>query len=104
MNLHWDVSSRPSRCRDLGVNVDQSQYRAVIEGLLEDSPITSPGVIGDIRELLVVGEQGLAFNNLCSWIYEDSLSIDASYYARLAEIAEDMDSAELVERLRELIV
>ena len=82
----------------------RTRFRIVIEGLLDDSPITSPSVINDIRELLAVGEWGLAFDTLCSWIYEESLPIEASYHARLTEIAEDLQSAELVERLRELII
>ena len=83
--------------------MSQSDYRALIEALLADSPITSVKVIGDVRELLDAGEQGLAFNTLCSWIYEDALSIDPAYHRRLSEIADEMDSRALVERLRELI-
>lgn len=78
-------------------------YRAIIQRLLEDSPLTSPDVIQDIRESLAAGEEGLAFSTLCSWIYEDSLPIDSAYYARLAEIAEDMESGEIAQLLRELI-
>jgi len=83
--------------------VYQSQYRIIISELLRDSPVTSEKVLGDVRELLAAGEEGIAFDLLCSWIYEDSLPISANYHERLAEIAEDMDAEAIVERLRELI-
>jgi len=83
--------------------MEQRDYRALIGDLLADSPITSAKVIGDVRELLSVGEYGLAFNTLCSWIYEDALPIDESFHGRLGEIADEMDSTGLVERLKELV-
>lgn len=72
--------------------------------LLEESPITSPSVVQDVRESVFVGEIGLAFETLCSWIYEDDLPISAEYYARLAAISEEMGGEEIVAKLRELIV
>lgn len=84
--------------------MNQNSYRQIILDLLEDSPIEAPDVIRDIRESLAVGEEGLAFDTLCSWIYEDALPIDRSYHARLASIADDMESTGIVDRLRELIV
>jgi len=84
--------------------VDRVQYRELIGQLLEDSPITSQSVIKEVRELLAVGEEGLAFDTLCSWIYEDGLPITNEYHARLADVAGGVASAELVGRLRELII
>lgn len=83
--------------------MSQIDYRTTIAKLLEDSPITTERVIENIRELLAVGEEGLAFDTLCEWIYEDSLPITAEYHGRLAEIADDMEAASIVDLLRELI-
>lgn len=84
--------------------MDQSQYRVAIAELLVDSPITSDQVIKDVRELLAVGEEGLAFDTLCTWIYEDALPITAAYHRRLEALARDMDTERIVDRLRELIM
>ncbi|WP_328972919.1 MafI family immunity protein [Streptomyces sp. NBC_00239] len=78
-------------------------YRTAIEELLEDSPITREDVIKNVREFLIVGEYGLAFDTMCSWIYEDDLVISSSYHGRLRELAEDMDAVEVVENLQEHI-
>ncbi len=77
---------------------------ATIATLVDDSPITKPTVLADIRELLRVGEEGLAFDTLCTWIYEDSLPIKNEFHSRLLEIGERLGSTDIVERLRELIV
>lgn len=78
-------------------------YRTAIERLLNDSPITREDVIKNVREFLMVGEYGLAFDTMCSWIYEDDLVISSSYHDRLRELAEDMDAVEVVENLQEHI-
>lgn len=57
-----------------------------------------------IRELVEVGEIGLAFDTLCSWIYEDSLAISRSFYERLRALADDLEEQKAVEKLAELIV
>ncbi|WP_060177074.1 MafI family immunity protein [Streptomyces sp. IMTB 1903] len=78
-------------------------YRTAIEKLLNDSPITREDVVRNVREFLMVGEYGLAFDTMCSWIYEDDLEIPSSYHDRLRELADDMDAVEIVEKLRENI-
>ncbi|MFJ1564546.1 MafI family immunity protein [Streptomyces erythrochromogenes] len=78
-------------------------YRTAIERLLNDSPITREDAIKNLREFLMVGEYGLAFDTMCSWIYEDDLEISSSYHDRLRELADDMDAVEVVENLREHI-
>ncbi|MFE6614019.1 MafI family immunity protein [Amycolatopsis sp. NPDC057786] len=83
--------------------MDDSQYGSEIEALLSDSPLTNDAVIRDVRELLDVGEFGLAFDTMCSWIYEDDLPISEEYHSRLVRMSETMGSAALVENMRELI-
>ncbi|PSL52637.1 hypothetical protein B0I31_112106 [Saccharothrix carnea] len=83
--------------------MDPMRYRVELESLLEDSPLSDPGVIGDVRGLLDAGEYALAFDTMCSWIYEDDLLVGLSYYERLARMSEVMGSERLVERIRELV-
>lgn len=75
-------------------------YRSLIAELLNDSPITRPKVIKDVRDYLMVGEYGLAFDTMCEWIYEDDLTISPAYHQRLLQLAEDMDAAKIVDDLR----
>ncbi|MFI8214047.1 MafI family immunity protein [Streptomyces werraensis] len=79
------------------------EYAAKIEELLEESPITAPSVAVDVRDLLTAGEFALAFDTMCSWIYEDELSISEEYYERLVRLSEDLGSRDLVTRMRELV-
>lgn len=83
--------------------MDDSQYGSEIEALLSDSPLTNDAVIRDVRELLDAGEFGLAFDTMCSWIYEDDLPISEEYHSRLVRTSETMGSAALVENMRELM-
>ncbi len=83
--------------------MDSMRYRSEIEGLLADSPLSDPEVISDIRELLEAGEYALAFDTMCSWIYEDDLRISLSYYGRLVRASEIMGSKRLVGNIRELV-
>ncbi|RFS83792.1 hypothetical protein D0T12_21745 [Actinomadura spongiicola] len=71
----------------------------MITELLEESPLTRGEVIGDVRHLMRVGEEELAFDAMCSWIYEDSHSITSAYYERLVVAAEEMDTPESVQKL-----
>lgn len=57
--------------------------RALVVRLLDESPITSEEVIGDVHHLLSVGEEELAFYTMCSWLYEDELSISREFYHKL---------------------
>ncbi|MDX3372426.1 MafI family immunity protein [Streptomyces sp. ME02-6987-2C] len=50
-------------------------YRAQVAALLDGSPLTSEAVITGVQHLLSDGEDGLAFDTMCSWIYEDALPI-----------------------------
>ncbi|MEU8702412.1 MafI family immunity protein [Streptomyces sp. NPDC048680] len=79
------------------------EYAAKIEDLLEESPITAPSVAVDVRDLLTAGEFALAFDTMCSWIYEDELSISEEYYERLVRLSEDLGSHDLIARMRELV-
>ncbi|WP_221761134.1 MafI family immunity protein [Kibdelosporangium aridum] len=76
----------------------------MIEQLLKDSPIVKESVIKDVRELTLAGEYGLAFDTLCSWIYEDELPIEAAYYDRLRNASIEFGARELVDRLGELVL
>jgi hypothetical protein len=77
--------------------------RALIYQLLVDSPLVSAGVIADVRDLMSVGEEELAFDTMCSWIYEDSLSITSAYYERLVAAAQELGTPKSINRLDELI-
>lgn len=72
--------------------------------LLEDSPLASEAVITDVRHLLSHGEEALAFDTMCSWIYEDALLITRQYYAALVAMADEMDTPRSVQRLDELLI
>lgn len=63
----------------------------------------SEAVITDVRHLLAHGEWELAFDTMCSWIYEDALPITPQYHARLVAMAEEMGTPGSVERLDELL-
>ena len=78
--------------------------RAMIAQLLEDSPLVSQEVIDDVQHLMGVGEEGLAFHTMCSWIYEDELPITSAYYQRLVTAAQEIGESTSVDRLDELIV
>lgn len=84
--------------------MDPKWYRSELERLLADSPITNPDVVRDVRELLVSGENSLAFDTICSWLYEDDLAVSSSYYGRLVSMSEDMGSEDIVEEIQNLAV
>ncbi|MBM0277434.1 MafI family immunity protein [Micromonospora sp. STR1s_6] len=71
--------------------------------LLEESPLTSAEVIDDVRHLMSLGEEELAFDTMCSWIYEDALPITSAYYARLVSAAEELGTPRSTDRLDELV-
>lgn len=77
--------------------------RAQISKLLEDPPLTSDEVIADVRHLMSVGEEKLAFDTMCSWIYEDALPITRDYYMRLVSGADELAMQKSVRKLDELI-
>ncbi|GAA2396134.1 hypothetical protein Cme02nite_56670 [Catellatospora methionotrophica] len=77
--------------------------RSLITALLEDSPLTREEVIEDVRHLMSVGEEELAFYTMCSWLYEDALSITSSYYKRLVFAADELGTPESIRKLDELI-
>jgi hypothetical protein len=83
--------------------VEAGEYAAEIMKLLEESPIITPSVIVDVRDFLRVGEYGLAFHVMCSWIYEDDLPIGVEYYRRLVRLSAELGSGDLVVRMRELV-
>ncbi|MEE1838447.1 MafI family immunity protein [Streptomyces sp. NPDC007076] len=83
--------------------VEPMQYRSEIEGLLKDSPLSDPDVIRSVQELLEAGEYALAFDTMCSWIYEDDLQISHAYHERLFQASKTMGSERLVENIRKLV-
>ncbi|MFI2485879.1 MafI family immunity protein [Promicromonospora kroppenstedtii] len=82
---------------------EYERHRALISELLADSPLTSESVIEDVHHLMVVGEERLAFDTMCSWIYEDAREISERFHARLVATAGVLDSMRSVERLDELV-
>lgn len=85
--------------------MDRYEYvQSLVLGLLDDSPLTSEDVIADVRHLMAVGEEELAFRTMCSWIYEDALPISREYYSRLFSAAGELRELKSVEKLDELIV
>ncbi|MBC6463511.1 MafI family immunity protein [Actinomadura sp. HBU206391] len=84
--------------------LDFRQAQADILALLNESSITASDVRTDIKELVYVGEIGLAFDTLCSWLYEDSLAISRPFYERLLALSVDLEEPRAVERLEELVV
>lgn len=77
--------------------------QAEILNLLDASPVKSASVLRDVRESVAAGEIGLAFDTLCSWIYEDSMPISRSYHRRLAALADDLGLQKWTVRLDELV-
>lgn len=71
--------------------------------LLGDSPITRGRVAEDVRDLVRAGEVELAFDTMCSWLFEDDLPISQDYYERLVAAARELAMPRVVERLDELI-
>ncbi|MGA3565245.1 MafI family immunity protein [Melissospora conviva] len=84
--------------------MERYQYlRSLISQLLEDLPLLRTEVVEDVRYLMSVGEEELAFETMCSWIYEDSLAISRQYYERLASVAQEIGSQRALHKLDELI-
>ncbi|MGW7691360.1 MafI family immunity protein [Streptomyces asiaticus] len=67
---------------------------------LGDSPLTSEAVITDVRDLLSHGEEALAFDTMCLWIYEDALPLAWQYRARLVAPATEMGTDGTVSSFR----
>ena len=85
--------------------MDRYRYvQALVTQLLDESPLTSEEVIADVRHLMAVGEEALAFDTMCSWIYEDSLPITSAYYERITAAAQELGTPKSVDKLDELIV
>jgi hypothetical protein len=84
--------------------VDFRQAQADILSLLGESPIVRCDVRADVKQLVYVGEIGLAFDTLCSWLYEDSLAISREFYQRLLRLSVDLNEPKAVERLDELVI
>lgn len=84
--------------------MDPMRYRSELRALLEDAQLISDGGAEAVRELLQAGEFALAFDTLCSWIYEDDVLVTARYYTRLQQMSAEMGSEALVARIAELVV
>lgn len=83
--------------------MDFRRIQADIMHLLADSPIVREEIKADVKTLVYAGEIGLAFDTLCSWIYEDSLPISRQFYERLHALAGQLEEIEAVDKLDELI-
>jgi hypothetical protein len=79
------------------------QLRILISQLLVESPLTSDDVVADVNHLMSVGEEELAFDTMCSWIYEESLSITSDYYRRLVAAGQELGTPKSTDKLEELI-
>ncbi|MFF1612296.1 MafI family immunity protein [Amycolatopsis sp. NPDC058278] len=83
---------------------DWLSYRREVESLLNDSPLDAHGsVFSSVQELVEAGEYSLAFDTICSWIYEDSLPVGTDYYKRLLNASENLGSKRLVLLIGELV-
>lgn len=78
-------------------------YRERVAALLEGSPLTSEAVVKEVRDLLSHGEEALAFDTMCSWIYEDALPLTRQYHARLVVLATELGTPTSVRRFEELL-
>lgn len=85
------------------VPMDPMRYRTELVSLLEEAHLASGGGAKAVRELLQAGEFALAFDTLCSWIYEDDVPVAPAYYARLQQMSAEMGSKDLVESIFELV-
>lgn len=83
--------------------MESEQYTAAIEKLMEESPISALSIAVDVRDLLTAGEFSLAFDTMCSWIYEDELPISEAYYRRLVQLSENLGSRDLISKMCELV-
>ena len=79
------------------------EIQAMILSLLADSPVVSNKVLEDVTNLVYAGEEGLAFDTLCEWIYEDDLPITGAYFERLRVVATELHISESMRGLEELI-
>lgn len=80
-----------------------TEIRYEIDDILIKSPIVRPQVISDVRDFLIAGEWGLAFDTICDWIYEDDLTIGREYYEQLMRMAEYLGDRENIRSLEELV-
>jgi hypothetical protein len=92
-----------ARANGLLTIMNSNYFRWVLRGLLDDSLITSPALIDDIRMSINAGEFLLAFDTLCSWIHEHRVGISVVYYGRLIEVGEVMEESALAMSVREFV-
>lgn len=86
------------------MHMDPMRYRTELRSLLDEAHLASPRGAEAVRELLQAGEFALAFDTLCTWIYEDDVQVTPAYYARLQQMSTDMGAGDLVESIAELVV
>jgi hypothetical protein len=85
------------------MSMSSPEISAGLIRLLRESPIRRKDVATDILDLVRAGEEGLAFEHICSWIYEDDLAIDADYFRRLEAMAEELGLQRSVRTLVALV-
>ena len=78
--------------------------RTRVAELVANSPLTSEVLIKDVQHLLSQGEEVLALDTMCSWIYECALPITREYYIRLETLASELGAPKSALLLSDLVV
>lgn len=78
--------------------------RMRVAALVEASPLTSETVLKDVHHLLSHGEEALALDTMCSWIYEYALPITGQYHTRLTALAFELQTPRSALLLNELVI
>ncbi|GLY52451.1 MafI family immunity protein [Lentzea sp. NBRC 102530] len=83
--------------------MDSRQLHAAVLSLLAESPVTRDEVRADVQELVAAGEVELAFDTMCSWIFDDQLEIEHDHHVRLVALGEALGDTTSAPRLSELV-
>lgn len=83
--------------------MNSQEISAGLIRLVRESPIRRGEVIDDVLDLIRAGEEGLALELICSWIYEDDLAIGVEYFRSLEVIAKELGLEAVVRSLTELV-
>jgi hypothetical protein len=83
--------------------LNAGEVKGLVLDLLADSPLIRESVIEDVQMLVRVGEEEIAFDTMCSWLFEDDLAITHEYHDRLIAAAQELHTSEAIRRLDELV-
>lgn len=78
--------------------------RTRVAQLVANSPLTSETLIKDVQHLLSQGEEALALDTMCSWIYECALPITREYYTQLETLASELGAPKSALLLSDLVI